>query len=70
MYAVLGALVIVVVIYGYLFMLLVNKVVVVGNTVLILLGALAYAGDFDPGYDLGPGLRARRPSGRRSCSRR
>ncbi len=49
-YAVIGALVIVVVVYGYLFMLLVNKVVVVGNTVLILLGVLAYAGDFDPGY--------------------
>ena len=49
-YAVLGALVIVVVVYGYLFMLLVNKIVVVGNTVLILLGVLAYAGDFDPGY--------------------
>jgi purine-cytosine permease-like protein len=45
-----GALVIVVVIYGYLFMLLVNKVVVVGNTVLMLLGVVAYAGDFDPGY--------------------
>ncbi|CAA9355461.1 MAG: Cytosine/purine/uracil/thiamine/allantoin permease family protein [uncultured Nocardioidaceae bacterium] len=49
-YAVIGALVIVVVVYGYLFMLLVNKIVVVGNTVLILLGVLAYAGDFDPGY--------------------
>jgi len=49
-YAVIGALVIVVVIYGYLFMLLVNKIVVVGNTVLMLLGVLAYAGEFDPGY--------------------
>ena len=43
-YAVLGALVIVVVIYGYQFMLLVNKVVVSANTVLILLGVVAYAG--------------------------
>ncbi|MEJ7755184.1 MAG: cytosine permease [Nocardioidaceae bacterium] len=53
-YAVLGALVIVVVIYGYQFMLLVNKVVVVGNTVLILLGIVAYASVFDFGYDPGP----------------
>src|SRR5215213_6898154 len=53
-YAVLGAMVIVVVVYGYAFMLLVNKVVVVGNTVLILLGAVAYAGDVDLGFDPGP----------------
>jgi purine-cytosine permease-like protein len=57
-YAVLGALVIVVVIYGYQFMLLVNKVVVIANTVLILLGIVAYASLFDfgyasPGYALG-----------------
>jgi purine-cytosine permease-like protein len=39
-------------------MLLVNKVVVVGNTVLILLGALAYSGDLDWGYDPGPGAYA------------
>jgi purine-cytosine permease-like protein len=52
-YAVIGGVVIVVVVYGYLFMLLVNKIVVVGNTVLILLGVLAYAGDFDFGYDPG-----------------
>lgn len=49
-YAVLGALVIVVVVFGYQFMLLINKIVVVGNTVLILLGILAYAGPFDPSY--------------------
>ncbi|GIE99809.1 purine-cytosine permease family protein [Paractinoplanes rishiriensis] len=53
-YAVLGAIVIVIVIYGYAFMLLVNKVVVVGNTVLILLGGLAYAGSLDLGYTPGP----------------
>lgn len=53
-YAVLGALVIVVVVYGYQFMLLVNKVVVIGNTVLILVGIVAYAARFDAGYDPGP----------------
>ncbi|SEL61938.1 Purine-cytosine permease [Blastococcus sp. DSM 46786] len=53
-YAVLGALVIVVVVYGYQFMLLVNKIVVVGNTVLMLLGIVAYASLFDFGYDPGP----------------
>src|SRR5215212_5798556 len=53
-YAILGALVIVVVIYGYQFMLLVNKVVVLANTVLFLLGILAYASLFEFGYDPGP----------------
>jgi len=53
-YAVLGALVIVVVIYGYQFMLLVNKVVVLANTGLMLLGIVAYASVFDFGYDPGP----------------
>ena len=57
-YAVLGALVIVVVVYGYQFMLLVNKVVVVANTVLILLGVVAFAGPFDSGYDPGAGAYA------------
>lgn len=57
-YAILGAIVIVVVIYGYAFMLLVNKVVVVGNTALILLGALAYANQLDLGYDPGPAAYA------------
>ena len=45
---------IVVVVYGYQFMLLVNKIVVVGNTVLILLGIVAYASVFDLSYDPGP----------------
>ena len=49
-YAVLGALVIVVVVYGYQFMLLVNKVVVLANTALFLLGIVAFASSFDPGY--------------------
>jgi purine-cytosine permease-like protein len=53
-YAILGALVIVVVIYGYQFMLLVNKVVVLANTVLMLLAVVAYASIFDFGYDPGP----------------
>src|SRR3954462_761516 len=53
-YAILGALVIVVVVYGYLFMLLVNKIVVVANTVLMLAGIVAYASLFDFGYDPGP----------------
>ncbi len=53
-YAVLGALVIVVVIYGYQLMLLVNKVVVLANTALMLLGLVAYATLFDPSYDPGP----------------
>ena len=53
-YAVLGALVIVVVVYGYQFMLLVNKVVVLANTALFLLGIVAYASLFDFGYDPGP----------------
>jgi purine-cytosine permease-like protein len=57
-YAILGALVIVVVIYGYQFMLLVNKVVVLANTVLMLLGIVAYASIFDVGYDPGPGAYA------------
>jgi purine-cytosine permease-like protein len=53
-YAILGALVLVVVIYGYQFMLLVNKVVVIANTGLMLLGIVAYASLFDFGYDPGP----------------
>ena len=57
-YAVLGALVIVVVVYGYQLMLLVNRVVVVANTVLVLLGAVAFAGVFDPAYDPGPAATA------------
>ncbi len=46
--------VIVVVVYGYVFMLLVNKIVVVGNTVMILLGVLAYSGQIDLSYNPGP----------------
>ena len=53
-YALLGATVLVVVVYGYAFMLLVNKIVVVGNTVLIALGAIAYAGKIDLSFNPGP----------------
>jgi purine-cytosine permease-like protein len=53
-YAILGAIVIVVVIYGYAFMLLICKIVVFGNTALILLGILAYRGTLDLGYNPGP----------------
>ncbi|MBG0564554.1 purine-cytosine permease family protein [Actinoplanes aureus] len=53
-YAVLGGLVLVVVVYGYQLMLAVNKIVVVANTALMLLGLVAYAGTFDFGYDPGP----------------
>ncbi len=53
-YAILGSMVIVVVVYGYAFMLLVNKIVVFGNTILIVLGAVAYSGQVDLSFDPGP----------------
>ncbi len=53
-YAIIGALVIIVVIYGYQFMLLVNKTVVVANTVLMLAGIIAFASIFSAGYNPGP----------------
>ena len=53
-YAVIGAIVIVVVVYGYQFMLLVNKTAVIANTVLFLLAIVAFAGVFDASYDPGP----------------
>ncbi|MDP9026161.1 MAG: cytosine permease [Actinomycetota bacterium] len=53
-YAVIGLIVIVVVVYGYQFMLLVNKVAVIANTILILLAVVAFAGVFNAGYDPGP----------------
>eukprot|EP01031_Cornospumella_fuschlensis_P018084 gene18084-22140_t len=53
-YAVIGLIVIVVVVYGYQFMLLVNKTAVIANTALILLAIVAFAGTFDPGYNPGP----------------
>lgn len=56
LYAIIGLIVIVVVVYGYQFMLLVNKTAVILNSVLILLAFAAYAGTFDAGYD--PGAEA------------
>lgn len=53
-YAVLGALALIIVIYGYAFMLLVNKVVVVANTILFLLAGFAYSSLFTTSYDPGP----------------
>ncbi|MEQ1735255.1 MAG: cytosine permease, partial [Rhodoglobus sp.] len=57
-YAVIGLLVIVVVVYGYQFMLLVNKTAVIANTVLMLLAFVAFAGVFNAGYDPGPSALA------------
>jgi len=57
-YAIIGALVIVVVIYGYQFMLLVNKTVVYANTVLMLGGIIAFGSIFSAGYNPGPGAYA------------
>ena len=49
-YGLFAVLVLVVCIYGFRFMLLVNKVAVVATTVLFVLGIGAFAGDFDAGY--------------------
>ena len=49
-YAVIGFIVIVVVVFGYQFMLLVNKVAVIFNSVLMLLAVVAFWGVFDPSY--------------------
>jgi purine-cytosine permease-like protein len=53
-YAVIGVLVIVVVVFGFQFMLLVNKTAVIANTALILLAFVAFSGTFDAGYNPGP----------------
>ncbi|MBG6214208.1 MAG: cytosine permease [Cryobacterium sp.] len=55
-YGVIGVIVIVVVVYGFQFMLLVNKTAVIANTTLILLAVVAFSGTFDAGYD--PGVDA------------
>lgn len=54
MYGVIGLIVLIVVVYGYQFMLLVNKWVVSANTILFLLAIVAFAGVFDPGYGPDP----------------
>ncbi|GAA2549331.1 purine-cytosine permease family protein [Mycolicibacterium diernhoferi] len=52
-YGIFALLVLTVCIYGFRFMLLVNKIAVVAATLLFLLGILAFGGTFDPGY---PGI--------------
>ncbi|MCV7173012.1 MULTISPECIES: purine-cytosine permease family protein [Mycolicibacterium] len=52
-YGIFALLVLVVCVYGFQFMLLVNKIAVVAATVLFLLGIIAFGGTFDPGY---PGI--------------
>lgn len=49
-YAVIGAIVIIVVVYGYQFMLLVNKTAVIANSALMLLAIVAFSGTFDANY--------------------
>lgn len=49
-YGVFALLVLVVCIYGFRFMLLVNKIAVIAATILFLLGISAFGGVFDPGY--------------------
>jgi purine-cytosine permease-like protein len=49
-YGVFALLVLVVCVYGFQFMLLVNKIAVVAATVLFLLGIVAFGGTFDPSY--------------------
>ncbi|MFD4725246.1 purine-cytosine permease family protein [Streptomyces seoulensis] len=50
-YALFAGLVLAVCVYGFRFMLFVNKVAVASATALFLLGAVAFAGDFDPSYE-------------------
>ncbi|MBB5084073.1 purine-cytosine permease family protein [Nonomuraea endophytica] len=52
-YAIFAGLVLVVCVYGFRFMLFVNKIAVVAASLLFAVGAVAFAGDFDPGY-VGP----------------
>ena len=59
-YAVFGGLVLLVCVYGFRLMLLVNKVAVVAASALFLLGVVAFWGAFDPSYPgiFGPGADA------------
>src|SRR5690606_41596870 len=52
-YAIFAGLVLVVCVYGFRFMLFVNKIAVVAASALFVLGVFAFAGDFDPSY---PGM--------------
>lgn len=49
-YAIFAGLVLVVCVYGFRFMLFVNKIAVAAASLLFVLGAFAFAGDFDPSY--------------------
>lgn len=49
-YALFGVLVLVVCVFGFRLMLLVNKVAVVATTALFALGAVAFGGEVDPSY--------------------
>jgi purine-cytosine permease-like protein len=49
-YGFFAVVVLVICLYGFQFMLAVNKVAVIAATALYLVGAIAYAGDFDAGY--------------------
>ncbi|WP_214326151.1 purine-cytosine permease family protein [Nonomuraea sediminis] len=49
-YALFAGLVLIVCVYGFRFMLFVNKIAVAAASLLFVLGALAFAGDFDPSY--------------------
>ncbi|MCP9272412.1 purine-cytosine permease family protein [Mycolicibacterium arenosum] len=59
-YGIFALLVLVVCIYGFRFMLLVNKIAVIAATLLFVLGVFAFSGTFDPGYAgiYGPGADA------------
>jgi purine-cytosine permease-like protein len=59
-YAIFGGLVLLVCVYGFRLMLLVNKVAVVAASALFLLGVAAFWGAFDPSYPgiFGPGADA------------
>ncbi|GAA3664407.1 cytosine permease [Nonomuraea antimicrobica] len=49
-YAIFAVLVLVVCVYGFRFMLFVNKIAVAAASLLFVLGVFAFAGDFDPSY--------------------
>ncbi|CAM5655653.1 Purine-cytosine permease-like protein OS=Streptomyces violarus OX=67380 GN=FHS41_000401 PE=3 SV=1 [Streptomyces violarus] len=49
-YALFAVLVLAVCVYGFRFMLFVDKIAVTSASALFLLGAVAFAGDFDPSY--------------------
>ncbi len=49
-YGVFAVLVLTVCVYGFRFMLLINKIAVVAATLMFVLGAFAFAGAFDAGY--------------------